>query len=110
MAMEGLYDKTLNRRENPAGSTRCFRCTGLMVAEESFDSMVGHSRADFLVRRCVQCGEVIDPVILQRLFGPDKIDVRAFAVLYRLIADGEKGPHTGKYALFSHLRLLKNNT
>ena len=65
MATAELYEKALNWQESPAGSTRCFRCTGLMVAEESFDSMVDHSRADFLVRRCVQCGEVIDPVILQ---------------------------------------------
>ena len=64
MATAELYEKTLNRREIPADSTRCFRCTGLMVVEESFDSMAGDAHADFPVRRCVQCGEVIDPVIL----------------------------------------------
>jgi hypothetical protein len=36
--------------------TRCSRCGGLMVAEEHMD---------LLVQRCVQCGERIDPVILQ---------------------------------------------
>ncbi len=64
MATAELYENTLNRREIPAGSTRCFRCTGLMVIEESFDSISGNAHADFPVRRCVQCGEVIDPVIL----------------------------------------------
>lgn len=39
-----------------AASTRCLRCSGLMVIE---------SCVDFPVWRCVQCGERIDPVILQ---------------------------------------------
>jgi len=65
MATAGLYETTLNRRENPAASIQCFRCTGLMVVEESFDSIAGDAHAGFPVRRCVQCGEVIDPVILQ---------------------------------------------
>jgi hypothetical protein len=38
---------------------RCPRCSGLMVAERCEDL------SDYTVRRCVQCGEVIDPVILQ---------------------------------------------
>lgn len=44
---------------------RCFRCKGFMVAEQGFDSMFGNSEADVSLRRCVQCGEVIDPLILQ---------------------------------------------
>ena len=48
--------------ENPgdwtqfAASTRCLRCSGLMVVE---------SCVDFPLWRCVQCGELIDPVILR---------------------------------------------
>ena len=42
--------------EKPASATRCLRCRGLMVIEPCFD---------FLAWRCVQCGDVIDPVILQ---------------------------------------------
>ena len=40
-------------------SDRCPRCDGLMVAEwcEDLSEYSGH--------RCVQCGELIDPVILQ---------------------------------------------
>jgi hypothetical protein len=38
---------------------RCPRCSGLMVAEWCQD------RSDYTAQRCVQCGEVIDPVILQ---------------------------------------------
>lgn len=38
---------------------RCPRCSGLMVAEWRQDL------SDHSAQRCVQCGEVIDPVILQ---------------------------------------------
>ena len=38
---------------------RCPRCSGLMVAEWCQDL------SDHRAQRCVQCGEVIDPVILQ---------------------------------------------
>ena len=37
---------------------RCPRCTGMMVAEWCEDL------SDYRAQRCVQCGEVIDPVIL----------------------------------------------
>jgi hypothetical protein len=39
-----------------ARMTRCSRCGGLMVIEP---------QVDLPVRRCVQCGDCIDPVILQ---------------------------------------------
>jgi uncharacterized Zn finger protein len=44
---------------------RCPRCSGLMVAEWCEDL------SDYTAQRCLQCGEVIDPVILQnrRQFG-----------------------------------------
>lgn len=38
---------------------RCSRCSGLMVAEWCEDL------SDYTAQRCVQCGEVIDPVILR---------------------------------------------
>lgn len=40
-------------------SDRCPRCNGLMVAEGCEDV------SDHTAHRCVQCGEIIDPVILQ---------------------------------------------
>ena len=39
-----------------ATATRCSRCDGLMVIEQ---------RGDFPVRRCVQCGDITDEVILR---------------------------------------------
>lgn len=59
------------KRENPAsgepstGQTRCWRCKGLMIVESRFDLAGDAGQLDGPARRCVQCGEVIDPVILQ---------------------------------------------
>ena len=38
---------------------RCPRCGGLMVAEWCEDL------SDYRAQRCVQCGEIVDPVILR---------------------------------------------
>ena len=38
---------------------RCPRCSGLMVAEWCEDL------SDYRAQRCVQCGEIVDPVILR---------------------------------------------
>ena len=65
MATVGLLEKKLNGRESQVESIRCSRCMGFMIVEGAFDSIVGVGHADFPVRRCVQCGEVVDPVILQ---------------------------------------------
>ncbi len=66
MAAVGLLAKQLiTDRENQADPIRCSRCRGLMIVEGSFDSTVGAAPVDCLARRCVQCGEVVDPVILQ---------------------------------------------
>ena len=46
---------------------RCPRCSGLMVDEW------GQDLSDYGAQRCVQCGEMIDPVILHNrgaLHGP----------------------------------------
>lgn len=59
MAMTvGLAEKEL------IGSARCVRCRGLMVVERGFESMVGTASSEVWLRRCVQCGDIIDPVIL----------------------------------------------
>ncbi len=40
------------------GGDRCPRCSGLMVAEWCEDL------SNYSAQRCVQCGELIDPVIM----------------------------------------------
>ncbi|HXX75796.1 MAG TPA: hypothetical protein VEI50_11745 [Nitrospiraceae bacterium] len=43
---------------------RCHQCGGLMVGEFCMDLLNGSGELEFLASRCVQCGEVVDPVIL----------------------------------------------
>jgi hypothetical protein len=46
-------------------TAQCSRCGGLMVTEQCFDLLSDNGHLDFLAKRCVQCGELIDPVILR---------------------------------------------
>jgi hypothetical protein len=43
----------------------CVRCGGLMVREFCMDLLSSTGELDCAARRCVQCGEVVDPLILQ---------------------------------------------
>jgi hypothetical protein len=51
----------------PPGSPEitCPRCCALMVSEYCIDMPNGSGELEFLASRCVQCGEIIDPVILR---------------------------------------------
>ncbi len=43
----------------------CIRCGGLMVTDFSMDLLFCIGETEFGATRCVQCGEVVDPVILK---------------------------------------------
>jgi hypothetical protein len=43
----------------------CVRCGGLMVNEISMDLMNSTSELECATKRCVQCGDILDPVILR---------------------------------------------
>ena len=43
----------------------CSRCGGLMVRDFCLDVLGNISESEFAAKRCVQCGEVVDPVILR---------------------------------------------
>ena len=42
----------------------CARCGGLMVADFHMDLLFCIGETEFAAQRCVQCGEIVDPVIL----------------------------------------------
>jgi len=42
----------------------CSRCGGLMVQDFCMDVLGNIGEAEFVAKRCVQCGEVVDSVIL----------------------------------------------
>lgn len=43
----------------------CIRCGGLMVNDSYIDLLNNVGESKFAAKRCVQCGEVVDPVILR---------------------------------------------
>ena len=65
---------------------RCPRCSGLMVAEWCEDL------SDYTAQRCVQCGEVIDPVILRNrgaLHGPMATHLAEKTLLNNCVTKGQ---------------------
>ena len=43
----------------------CLRCGGLMVNDVSLDLLSGSTGLECATKRCVQCGDILDPVILR---------------------------------------------
>jgi RNase P subunit RPR2 len=43
----------------------CLRCGGFMVKEVSADLLNSAGELDCVTTRCVQCGDILDPVILR---------------------------------------------
>lgn len=59
---ENSIEAAAQHRARINSTGRCPRCSGLMVAELCTDFW--DDAENVAVRRCVQCGEVIDPIIL----------------------------------------------
>ncbi len=62
---EGLKEASVAEWKELVGTARCPRCGGLLVTEWCFDLRDDSGLLDIPVQRCVQCGERVDPVILQ---------------------------------------------
>jgi hypothetical protein len=62
---EDLKEANVAEWKKLAGMARCSRCGGLMVTEQCFDLLSDNGHLDFLARRCVQCGDLVDPIILR---------------------------------------------
>ena len=61
---EGLNEAKVAEWKELVGTARCSRCGGLMVGEQCFDFLDDSGHMSFFAHRCVQCGELVDPVIL----------------------------------------------
>ncbi len=48
-------------------SVHCYRCGGLMKTEPVFDLV--ENEIEFMSARCIQCGDIVDPVILMNRSG-----------------------------------------
>ena len=44
---------------------KCQRCGGMLVVDHCLDLLSGTGQVEFTALRCVQCGDIIDPVILR---------------------------------------------
>lgn len=47
----------------------CTRCGGLLIREGLFDLFDDTGQMRRWARRCVQCGDIVDPLILKRRMG-----------------------------------------
>ena len=56
-----------NHTVSPAAQhdSMCTRCGGLMVQDFCLDVLGNIGESEFVAKRCVQCGEVVDSVILR---------------------------------------------
>jgi hypothetical protein len=61
--VKALKQADTSNRQEITSTEKCWRCGGLMVAEPCTDFW--DNAENSAVRRCVQCGEVIDAVILR---------------------------------------------
>ncbi len=62
---EDLKEANVAEWKELVGTVRCSRCGGLLVPEQCFDLLSDNGHLDFPAKRCVQCGDLVDPVILK---------------------------------------------
>lgn len=55
-------------------SSACRRCGGMLVNEQCIDLAGSEGGARFCATRCVQCGDLIDPVILRNRHKPPQVE------------------------------------
>lgn len=65
MATTVGFAEALKGSDDSTSLERCSRCGGLMVEEQCLDLLDDTGRIHFTALRCVQCGELVDPVILR---------------------------------------------
>ncbi|MDQ6733407.1 MAG: hypothetical protein M3Z35_04695 [Nitrospirota bacterium] len=65
---------TIGSRVDPA---QCTRCGGLMVADRYIDLLDDTGHLEFTADRCIQCGEVVDQIILRNRMASQARTVRA---------------------------------
>lgn len=62
-----MRDKSGSELRSGTGSSNvphgCTRCGGLLVSDLCMDLLSSTGELEFAPRRCVQCGEGVDPVI-----------------------------------------------
>ena len=77
---EQFGNHTVSSASQPEST--CDRCGGLMVQDFCLDVLGNIGESEFAAKRCVQCGEVVDSVILRnRGARQESVTVRSARVL-----------------------------
>lgn len=66
----GMLKGELRFPETIAISNRCGRCGGIFVVENCLDVRDDTGQMRFEAMRCVQCGDVLDPLIMKNRLRP----------------------------------------
>lgn len=67
-----IKNSTPVKLESSASSDACTRCGGLLVSHWCMNVNYDAGGMEILTKRCLQCGEVIDPVILENRQHPER--------------------------------------
>lgn len=67
-----IKDATPVKLEKAVNSDACTRCGGLLVSHWCMNVNYDAGGMEILTKRCLQCGEVIDPVILENRQHPER--------------------------------------
>lgn len=67
-------------------SLRCHRCEGLMAREFILDLQDETGNNGFWGFRCLQCGEILDPLILQNRYAQEPVLIKGRARRKEIIA------------------------
>ena len=67
-----MKDATPVKLEEPKSADACTRCGGLLVSHWCMNVNYDAGGMEILTKRCLQCGEVIDPVILENRQHPER--------------------------------------
>jgi hypothetical protein len=82
---------------DPRHSDVCTRCGGFMVSHWCMNVNYDAGGMEILTKRCLQCGEVIDPVILENRLNPQReaMKKKTRPLLSRPLASSNKGKGSG---------------
>ena len=67
-----IQNATPVKLEKPVSTDACTRCGGLLVSHWCMNVNYDAGGMEILTKRCLQCGEVIDPVILENRQHPER--------------------------------------
>src|SRR5437763_10334869 len=85
--MKTMFSESVEVTTSPCFQKNCTRCSGQMTYEMCTDLQSDSGRSNFWAFRCIQCGDIVDEVILQNrsrsVFRPKAVlAVEAAACLY----------------------------